>query len=195
MGNPVAFEASAELLDTRGFISMTTMSPLLGSTPNWTFEPPVSTPISRMIRTPASRMRWYSLSESVIAGATVILSPVCTPIGSRFSIGQTMTTLSLRSRITSSSYSFHPIKDSSIRSWPTGLMARPHSTIFSNSSRLYAIFPPVPPMVNDGRRITGNSIRSRILMASSRLCATPLAGTRNPIRCIACLKASRSSAL
>src|SRR6185503_17859404 len=50
--------------------SMTTMSPFLGSTPNWTFDPPVSTPISRMIRTAASRMRWYSLSESVMADGT-----------------------------------------------------------------------------------------------------------------------------
>ena len=39
-------------------------------------------------------MRWYSLSVSVCAGATVIESPVCTPIGSRFSIEQTMMQLS-----------------------------------------------------------------------------------------------------
>ena len=41
-------------------------------------------------------MIWYSLSVSVCAGATVIESPVCTPIGSRFSIEQTMMQLSLR---------------------------------------------------------------------------------------------------
>jgi hypothetical protein len=40
-------------------------------------------------------MRWYSLSVSVWAGATVIESPVCTPIGSKFSIEQMMTTLSV----------------------------------------------------------------------------------------------------
>ena len=39
-------------------------------------------------------MRWYSLSVNVIAGATVIESPVWTPIGSRFSIEHTMTQLS-----------------------------------------------------------------------------------------------------
>ena len=49
IGNPVALEASAELLDTRGFISMTITWPSLGLTANCTFEPPVSTPISRMI--------------------------------------------------------------------------------------------------------------------------------------------------
>ena len=58
-------------------------------------------------------MRWYSRSVSVIAGATVIESPVCTPIGSTFSIEQTTTTLSWLSRISSSSYSFQPRIDSS----------------------------------------------------------------------------------
>ena len=76
--------------------------------------PPVSTPISRMIAMAASRIRWYSLSVSVWAGATVIESPVCTPIGSKFSMEQMMTTLSATSRITSSSYSFQPMTDSSI---------------------------------------------------------------------------------
>jgi hypothetical protein len=70
------------------------LRPVAGSTANCTLEPPVSTPISRMIAIEASRMRWYSLSVSVIAGATVIESPVCTPIGSRFSIEQMMMQLS-----------------------------------------------------------------------------------------------------
>jgi hypothetical protein len=45
----------------------------------------------------------------------VIESPVCTPIGSKFSIEQTMMTLSFLSRTTSSSYSFQPAIDSSTR--------------------------------------------------------------------------------
>ena len=49
----------------------------------------------------------------VWAGATVMLSPVCTPMGSKFSMEQMITTLSLKSRITSSSNSFQPITDSS----------------------------------------------------------------------------------
>ena len=56
----------------------------------------------------SSRISWYWRSVSVWAGATVIESPVCTPIGSRFSIEQTTTKLSLQSRMTSSSYSFQP---------------------------------------------------------------------------------------
>ena len=76
---------------------------------NWMFDPPVSTPISRITAIEASRIRWYSLSVSVWAGATVIESPVWTPIGSKFSIEQMMTTLSSASRITSISYSFQPM--------------------------------------------------------------------------------------
>ena len=109
MGNPVALEARADERDTRGFISMTSCSPLAGFTANWMLQPPAATPISRMIRIEASRMTWYSRSVRVITGATVIESPVWTPMGSRFSIEQTMTTLSAPSRITSSSNSFHPM--------------------------------------------------------------------------------------
>ena len=81
---------------------------------NCTFEPPVSTPISRRTAIEASRITWNSLSVSVSAGATVIESPVCTPIGSMFSIEQTMMQLSSLSRTTSISNSFQPATDSSI---------------------------------------------------------------------------------
>ena len=100
------------------------------------FEPPVSTPISRMTANEASRINWNSLSESVCAGATVIESPVCTPIGSKFSIEQMTTQLSAQSRITSISNSFQPTSDSSIKTSVTGERARPRSTISSSSSRL-----------------------------------------------------------
>ena len=73
---------------------MTTRRPVSGWTANWTLEPPVSTPISRSTAIEALRIIWYSLSVSVSAGATVIESPVWTPIGSMFSIEQTMMQLS-----------------------------------------------------------------------------------------------------
>ena len=57
IGNPVAFDASAEERDTRGFISITSSRPSLGLTANCTFEPPVSTPILRSTAIDASRMR------------------------------------------------------------------------------------------------------------------------------------------
>ncbi len=53
-------------------------------------------------------------------GATVMESPVCTPTGSTFSIGQTTTTLSFLSRISSSSYSFQPSMPSSISTSSVG---------------------------------------------------------------------------
>ena len=109
----MAFDASADERDTRGFISMQIRRPVFGCTANWMFEPPVSTPMARMIRLASSRIAWYSSLVSVCCGATVIESPVCTPIGSKFSIEQTMITLSALSRITSSSNSFQPITDSS----------------------------------------------------------------------------------
>lgn len=52
--------------------------------------------------------------ESTCAGAMVMESPVWTPMGSIFSMEQMMTTLSARSRMTSSSYSFQPSSDFSI---------------------------------------------------------------------------------
>ena len=136
MGKPVALEASAEERETRGFISMTIISPVSGWIANWTLEPPVSTPISRMMAMAASRIRWYSTSVSVWAGATVIDSPVWTPIGSTFSMEQMMTTLSALSRITSSSYSFQPRADcSSMISW-ISVASRPPLAISASSSRL-----------------------------------------------------------
>jgi len=56
MGNPVALDASADDLDTRGFISIITSSPLTGLTANCTLDPPVSTPISRNTAIEALRM-------------------------------------------------------------------------------------------------------------------------------------------
>ena len=155
MGKPVAFEASAELRDTRGFISIMTWRPVAGFTPNCTFEPPVSTPISRMMATEASRISWYSLSVSVCAGATVIESPVCTPIGSRFSIEQTMMQLSAVSRTTSISNSFQPMSDSSTSTVWTGLSFNPQATFSSNSCGVKTVPAPLPPSVKLGRIKSG----------------------------------------
>ena len=132
----MAFEASADERETRGFISMTSSLPFSGLSANCTFEPPVSTPILRSTAIEASRMIWYSLSVSVWAGATVMESPVWTPIGSRFSMQQMMMQLSALSRTTSISNSFQPSTDSSISTSLVGEASRPRVTIASNSSRL-----------------------------------------------------------
>ena len=56
IGKPVAFDASADERDTRGFISITISRPSFGLTANCTLEPPVSTPISRRHAMLALRM-------------------------------------------------------------------------------------------------------------------------------------------
>ena len=112
------------------------MRPSLGLTENCTFDPPVSTPISRNTAKLALRMIWYSLSVKVWAGATVMESPVCTPMGSRFSIEHTMMQLSALSRTTSISNSFQPSKDSSINSSLVGEASKPRLQMVSNSSAL-----------------------------------------------------------
>ena len=66
-----------------------------------------------------------------------------------------MTTLSARSRMTSSSNSPQPSTDSSISTCPIGDAASPWATIRSNSASSRAIPPPRPPSVNAGRMISG----------------------------------------
>ena len=145
IGKPVALDAKAEERLTLGFISMTTCRPSSGFTANCTFEPPVSTPTLRMHAKAESRMAWYSISESVCAGATVMLSPVWTPIGSKFSMEHTTTQLSALSRITSSSNSFQPTMDSSMSTSLIGLATRPSARADSNSAGVLAMVAPLPP--------------------------------------------------
>jgi hypothetical protein len=155
MGNPVAFEARALDRDTRGFISMSTSRPSEGLTANCTFEPPVSTPTARMQAKAWSRRTWYSRSVSVWAGATVIESPVWTPMGSTFSMEHTTTALSARSRMTSSSNSFHPATDSSTSTSRMGLARRPPAAMAARSPGVAASPVPPPPSTYEGRTITG----------------------------------------
>ncbi len=151
----MALEARALDRDTRGFISMTMTSPFAGLTANCTLAPPVATPISRMIARAPSRRRCSSRSVRVIAGATVIESPVCTPIGSMFSIEQTTAKLPTESLMTSSSYSFQPSTLCSTRTSRVGDWARAHSTLATSSPSLQTMPPPAPPRVNEGRRMAG----------------------------------------
>ncbi len=195
MGNPVALEARADDRLTRGFISMMTMWPSAGFRANWTLEPPVSTPTRRMQASAASRMCWYSTSLSVWAGATVIESPVCTPMGSRFSIEQMITQLSAVSRMTSSSYSFHPAIDFSMRISEMGLASRPVIAARVNSSGVEAMPVPRPPRMNAGRITTGSPMSITTFSASSRLWAMAEAGASRPISAIAVLNRARSSAV
>ena len=158
------------------------------------FEPPVSTPTARMHAIAWSRSIWYWRSVSVCCGATVTESPVWTPIGSTFSIEQTITTLSLRSRISSSSNSPQPITDSSTRIWPIGLAAIPSVTRWRNSASVHAMPPPSPPIVNAGRKIAGSPISASAFSPSATLVTMFERATRRPACCIVMRKRSRSSA-
>ena len=193
IGKPVALDASADDRDTRGFISMTTRRPVSGCTANWMLQPPVSTPTARSTAMPTSRMCWYSRSVSVIAGATVIESPVCTPIGSRFSMEQTTTTLSWRSRISSSSYSFQPSTDSSMSTSVTGDAASPVPASRSRSASVCAMPEPSPPIVNDGRITTGSPSSATAARTSSIVWQTAERGTSPPMDWTISLNFSRSS--
>ncbi len=159
------------------------------------FEPPVDTPISRIMRKEASRRVWYCLSERVWAGATVIESPVWTPMGSRFSMEQMTTTLSARSRMTSNSNSFQPATLRSTRTLRTGLASRPSTTARRRSCSSDTVAPPLPPRVKLGRIIKGKPILRASSSASSTRCTTRLSGTLRPRRSIASRKRCRSSAL
>ena len=189
----MALEASAEDRDTRGFISITTTRPSAGLTANWMLQPPVSTPTERMMPIERSRRCWYSRSVSVIAGATVMESPVCTPIGSRFSMEQTITTLSAVSRITSSSYSFQPMIDSSRSTSVVGLAARPDPAMRRRSFSSYAIPEPVPPMVKLGRTTMGQPRSADASKHSSRVWQTTERATSPPSSSTMCLNDSRFS--
>ena len=173
---------------------MTTISPFFGLIANWTFDPPVSTPISLRILIDANLRFWYSLSVNVNAGATVIESPVWTPIGSIFSIEQIIIQLSALSLTTSISYSFQPATDSSTRISLVGELSIPLEAIFLNSSRVVAIPPPVPPSVKEGLMITGSPILLRLERAFFNDWETKDFGVFKPILCIAFLNLSLSSA-
>ena len=108
---------------------------------------PPSMPSPRIIRRLAERSIWYSLSVRVWLGATTMLSPVWTPMGSRFSMLQTVMQLSAPSRITSYSISFQPTSDCSRSTWEMGLRSRPLRTMSSSSCQVLATPPPVPPRV------------------------------------------------
>ena len=123
-----------------------------------------------------------------------MLSPVWMPIGSMFSIEHTMMQLSALSRTTSISYSFHPSTLSSISTSVVGLASRPPVTMVSNSVRLNAMPPPVPPSVKDGRITAGKPTPASASRASASVCAIALFGDKMPISAMASRNFSRSSA-
>ena len=166
MGNPVAFDASADERDVLGLISITMILSDTGSCANCTLVPPI-TCTSLTILYACSCRRFCTSSEMVSMGAEQKESPVCTPMGSMFSMKHTVIICPFASRTTSSSSSSQPMMDSSTSTWPTRDAWIPRSHTSFNSSVLYTSPPPAPPMVYAGRRTTGYPSLSAIASASS----------------------------
>ena len=113
-----------------------------------------------------------------------------------FSIEQMITTLSLRSRITSSSNSPQPMTDSSTSTWLIGLAASPSETTWRSSVSVRPTPPPWPPIVNAGRTIAGSLISPSAMPRSTWSIELTIVdhGTRRSAPSIVSRKASRSSA-
>ena len=103
--------------------------------------------------------------------------------------------LSFLSLTTSISNSFQPTRDSSIKSSLVGESFKPFKQISSNSLKLYAIPPPVPPRVKEGLITHGNPMSFCIFHASSIECANPDFGVSNPSSFMQVSNFSLSSAL
>jgi hypothetical protein len=87
------------------------------------------------------------------------------------------------------------MSDSSISSSLVGEASSPRSQMATNSSRLYAMPPPLPPSVNEGRMTTGKPIAACTCSASSIECASEERALARLMRVMAFLNFSRSSAL
>ena len=186
--------ASADERLTRGLTSMTAYSKLSGFSANWQLQPP-STSSADTISSAARRSMPHSLSESVSAGAATMLSPVCTPTGSKFSMLQMVMTLPALSRITSNSISFQPEIHFSTNICVMGESLSPLPPISRSAAGVSAMPPPVPPSVNAGRTMTGYPMLSAKASASSMFVTTLDGITGWPISSIVSLKRCLSSAL
>ncbi len=137
------------------------------------------------------RRKWYSAFVRVCEGATTMLSPVCMPRGSKFSILQTAMQLSQLSLTISYSISFHPFRDFSMSTWPEKVKA---FAVTASSSVSSSQKPdPRPPRAYAARTITGYPSSAAAFLASSceaaaceRIVCTPISSRR-------CTNNSRSS--
>ena len=133
---------------------------------------------------------------SVCCGATVTESPVWTPIGSMFSIEQTITTLSLWSRMTSSSNSpqpMHRLVEQHLADRRGVEAARRRSRAYSSARAgdAAAAAAERERRADDRRQADARPARR---VASSSVVAIALRGIRSPARSIVWRNRSRSSA-
>ena len=141
------------------------------------------------------RRSWYSSSFSVCDGATTSDSPVWIPIGSMFSMLQTVMQLFSRSRTTSYSISFQPRSDSSTSTWACFVSWAPKMLVSaaSSSASVSTMALPLPPRAKPMRSIRGSPIVRAASRASSRRWQTMLRAVSTPISASRALKRPRSS--
>ena len=141
------------------------------------------------------RRSWYSSSFSVCEGATTRDSPVWIPIGSMFSMLQTVMQLFSRSRTTSYSISFQPRSDSSTRTWACFVSWAPKMLVSaaSSSASVSTMALPLPPRAKPMRSISGSPIFRAASRASARRWQTMLRAVSTPISASRALKRPRSS--
>ena len=154
------------------------MPPGWGLRANWILHSP-TIPKWRMTLIATSRRPWYSKLFKVWEGAMTIDSPVWIPIGSKFSMLQTVMQLSNLSRTTSYSISFHPSRYSSIRICLVLASARREISV---SCFLFLATPEsCPPSEKPPRTITGKPIFFAAPSASFSLFTAILFGYLAPI--------------
>jgi hypothetical protein len=137
------------------------------------------------------RRSWWSASSRVCVGATTMDSPVWIPIGSTFSMLQTVTALSLPSRTISYSISFQPERHSSTSTPVPPASAR--GARRSSSPSVRAIAAPFPPSEKPARKMTGRPISRAAVITSASVCAWRLRATFTSISASLALKIARSS--
>ena len=113
-----------------------------------------------------------------------MLSPVCIPVGSKFSIVHIVMQLLFLSRITSNSISLKPYKLFSIKIWWTGEIFNPLS-VAEVKSRLFFIYElPFPPRVYAGLMTKGKPVDFAAFWASSSDETLQLYAIGTPMSCI-----------
>ncbi len=122
-----------------------------------------------------------------------MLSPVWTPIGSKFSMEHTVMQLSFPSLMISNSISFQWCRYFSISTWPIIECRNPFLTTLLSSSSFHAIPEPRPPSTYAGLTITGYPIFWAAFLAASRLEHESLGATDAPAAWMALLNSSLSS--
>ena len=155
IGKPVAFDASAEDRETRGFISMTTSRPVgrldreldvaaAGVDPDRAddVDADVAHPLVLAVGQGQGRR-----DGDGVAGVHAHRVDVLDRADDDDVVG--------RSRISSSSYSFQPRIDSSRSTSVVGLAAGPRRRSGAGPPRRRRCPMPAPPMVNDGRTTSG----------------------------------------